>query len=328
MLISILIVNYNGMKHLEDCLGSIRSQEFRDYEVVMVDNDSRDGSVEYVASRFPEVRVFPSGSNLGFAGGNNFGLRHCRGDFVFLLNNDTRLDPDALASIAREIQSHPGTRVFACFLVDFHRPDRADSAGDTLYTAGVPFSFAGFPISKFSEPRAVTAACAGAAVYARPLLESLGGFDEDFFLIFEDVDLSLRARHLGEEILFIPSVKVYHKGSASLGGKRSPLSFYYSERNFLPLLIKNYPLPSLLRTLPRYLAIKAFRFFHALRLGCLGAYLRANRDTLKMLPGSLRKRREILGTSRLAHGQFDRLLRRNWLRERLAVSRKDYSLPL
>lgn len=328
MLISILIVNYNGLKHLEDCLGSIRSQAFQDFEIVMVDNDSRDGSIEFVTTRFPEVRLVRSDVNLGFAGGNNLGLRHCRGDFVFLLNNDTRLDPAALTSLAGEIRAHPTTRVFACFLVDFHRPDRADSAGDTLYTAGVPFSFAGFPVSMFKETRPVTSACAGAAVYARSLLDALRGFDEAFFLIFEDVDLSLRARHMGEEILFLPSVKVYHKGSASLGGKRSPLSFYYSERNFLPLLIKNYPLAPLLRTLPRYFLIKALRIVHALRLGCLGAYLRANRDTLKMLPAAFRGRREILGSSRITSGQFDRLLRRNWLSEKLSISKKNYFLPL
>lgn len=328
MLLSILLVNYNGKHHLEDCLGTIHDQGFRDFETILVDNGSVDGSMEFVTQRFPWVRIVPSGSNLGFAGGNNLGIRHCRGDYVFLLNNDTKLDPMALESLAEAIRTNPEVGVFACFMIDFHKPDRVDSAGDTLYTAGVPFNFSGFPASRFLHPRPVTSACAGAAVYERALLERLGGFDEEFFLIFEDVDLSLRARHLGEEILFLPSVKVLHKGSASLGGKRSGLSFYYSERNFLLLLLKNYPLPSLVRTLPRHLLLKGLRFFHALRLGCLGAYLRANRDAIRMIPAALRKRRTILSSSRLTNGQFDRLLRRHWLRERLAIVRKNFDLPL
>ncbi|HLP42942.1 MAG TPA: glycosyltransferase family 2 protein, partial [Fibrobacteria bacterium] len=250
MLLSVLLVNYNGKHHLEDCLGTLQAQDFRNFETVMVDNGSSDASVEYVTSQFPWVRVVQSERNLGFAGGNNLGLRHCRGDWVFLLNNDTRLDPGALGAIAEGIRAHPSARVFQAFMIDFHKPDLVDSAGDTLYTSGVPFNYAGFPVSRFREARPITSACGGAAVFERALLERLGGFDEDFFLIFEDVDLSLRARHLGEEIVFLPGAKVYHKGSASLGGKRSPMSFYYSERNQLLLLVKNFPLPTLLRTLP------------------------------------------------------------------------------
>lgn len=328
MLLSILIVNYNGLKHLEECLGSIYSQVFDDYEVVMVDNASRDGSVDFVTRHFPSVRIVPSPVNTGFAGGNNLGVRHCRGDYVFLLNNDTRLDKDALGSLARAIREHPRNRVFACFLIDYQRPHLADSAGDTLYTVGRPFSFAGFPISRFTEPRPVTCACAGAAVYAKPLMERLGGFDEDFFLIFEDMDLSLRARHDGEDILFLPSVRVFHKGSASLGGKLSKLTIYYSERNFLPLLLKNFPLPSLLRILPGYLFLKVLRFFHAARANCLGAYFKGNIHALGRIPSALSGRRRILGESRLTPSEFQALLRRSWLKERLAMARGDFDFPI
>lgn len=294
----------------------------------MVDNASKDDSVAYVRRQYPHVYIVISESNLGFAGGNNLGLTHCQGDYVFLLNNDTRLHPQALNTLAEAIRLHPQIKVFACFLINFNNPEKVDSAGDTIYTAGIPFSFNGFPVSRFTEERLVTGACAGAAVYSRKVLERLKGFDEDFFLNFEDMDLSLRARHMGEQILFIPLVKVYHKGSVSLGGKKSYASFYYSERNFLWLLIKNYPLPSLLATLPWHLTLKFLRLFHAIRFGCTGAFFRANWDCLKQLPKMWKKRRVILSTSRLSSDEFGCLLRRHWLRERIAILRGQRDLPL
>jgi len=327
-LLSILIVNHNGIEHLDECLGSIEAQDFRDFEIVMVDNASTDDSVALVGKRFPDVKIVRSTANLGFAGGNNLGIRNCRGDFVFLLNNDTRLQPGALPSLARGIRRNRGIRVFGCFLIDYENPDRVDSAGDTLYTAGVPFSFAGFPVTKFQAPRRVTAVCAGAAVYHRGLLDELGGFDEDFFLLFEDVDLCLRARHFGEDILFLPSVKVLHKGSASFGGKHSNLYLYYYERNLLLVFLKNFPLRSLLRTLPRHIALKIPRLLHAMVRGALATYLRANWDSIRMIPRALEKRRRILEISRLSPGEFDDLLRRHWLREQLAIARQNYDLPL
>jgi len=328
MLLSILIVNHDGVSHLEECLGSIEAQEFRDREVVLVDNASTDGSLELIAQRFPWVRVVRCAANLGFAGGNNAGLRHCTGDYVFLLNNDTRLEPDALTALAAVIRAHPRIRIFGCLLVDYNDPQRADSAGDTLYTAGVPFSFAGFPVAKFTAPRSVTSVCAGAAVYARRLLEELGGFDEDFYLMFEDVDLCLRARHQGEEILFVPAVKVRHKGSVSFGGKHSARYLYYSERNLLLVLLKNFPLPDLLTTLPRYVTMKLPRLLHAAVRGTVGTYLRANRDALRLAPAAWRKRRAILRGSRLGRGEFRRLLRKGWLRETLSIARGNYDVPL
>ena len=193
--ISILMVNYNGLTHLEECLSSIYSQDFNDFEIVMVDNASKDASVEFVEKRFPFVKTIRSARNLGFAGGNNLGLPHCRGYYVFLLNNDTRLDQDALKALSEAIHLHPQVHVFACFLIDFKDQKRVDSAGDTIYTTGIPFSFTGFPVSHFTNERPVTSACAGAAAYSRTVLEKLKGFDEDFFLLFEDLDPHIRNGH-------------------------------------------------------------------------------------------------------------------------------------
>src|SRR4051794_12378096 len=112
-LISILIVNYNGMKHIDECFTSIFAQSYPNFEVIMVDNGSHDGSAERVEARFPSVKVVRAGKNLGFAEGNNFGYPHCKGDFIFFLNNDTRLDPDALLKLAQAVSEHGEIHVFA-----------------------------------------------------------------------------------------------------------------------------------------------------------------------------------------------------------------------
>jgi GT2 family glycosyltransferase len=295
--------------------------------VVMVDNASKDGSREYLRANHPEVKLIESDSNRGFAGGNNFGLRHCAGQWVYFLNNDTRADDRALEELAAAVAANPGTRVFASFLLNYAHPELADSAGDTVYDNGTPFGFSGYPAKLFTAPRETTAACAGAALYHRDLLESLGGFDEDFFLLFEDLDLSFRARHAGERILFVPGSRILHKGSASIG-KLSRLSLFYCERNIWFFFAKNFPAPVLLRMLPDLVFFKAYRLWVALRYRALGGYLRATAQSLALMPRMLGKRRRILSSSRLTAKEFRSLLRKGWFRERLAYRKGDFDVPL
>lgn len=315
--ISILIVNYNGLVHLEECLASVYAQDYPDFEVIVVDNASHDTSVAFVRERFPQVKMVLSDTNLGFAGGNNLGLRHCMGRQVLLLNNDTRMEAGCLAALAEAVRTYAPVRIFQPMQLDYYQPDKVDSAGDTVYTAFFSFSFTGYPAAIFSDPRPITGACAAAALYPRDLLEKLGGFDEDFFLVYEDLDLSLRARHLGEEILLLPAAKVLHKRSASLG-KRSALTLFYSERNFALCVLKNYPTAVLLPRLPAFLLMKAFNLLVSARAGMLGVYLKATWASLRLAPAMLAKRSAILGASRLPAARFSALLRRGWLRERLA----------
>ncbi len=326
--LSILLVNYNGLAHLEECLSSIGSQSFKDFEVVMVDNGSKDASIAFVRERFPWVKIVEAGANLGFAGGNNLGLKHCTGRDIFFLNNDTRLADGALEALAQAIKEHPSIRVYACFLVNYGDHTLVDSAGDSLYAMGPTFSFTRYPVAMFTQPRLVTSPCAGAAVYRRDLLNAIGAFDEDFFLNFEDLDLGFRAQHAGEKILFLPQVRVYHKGSATLGGKKSAVSTYYSEKNFALFLIKNFPLVNLIRFLPALAFVKTARLISLTLHGGLYHYLRGNIACLRQIPLMLPKRRRILADSVLTSRQFDGLLRKNWFRERLAWRRGRSDIPL
>jgi GT2 family glycosyltransferase len=323
-LLSILVVNYNGSAHLEECLSSLFTQDCRDFEVVLVDNASVDGSADFVRRRFPEVRLVEAESNLGFAGGNNLGLRYCRGDFVFFLNNDTRLEPGALAGIAEAIRAFPEYRIFACLMLKYRDPSLVDNAGETLYLSGHLLGFAGYPARLFRERREVAAACGGAAVYARPLLETLGGFEEKFFLLFEDLDLALRSRHLGERVLFLPEARVLHKGSASIGGAGGRLGVYYGTRNYFPMLLRNFPAVTLIKCSPGIAYGLCARLAQVLRHGGLRHFARGLRDAWRLTPWAWRARRRILGNSRLDRRAFESLFRPAWLRERIAFKKGDF----
>ncbi len=316
LLISVLIVNYNGLSHLEECLESLASQTFKDFEIVMVDNASVDGSLEFVEKCFPEVRCVKSFYNRGFAGGNNHGIAYCKGDYIFFLNNDTRVDAMALEELAKAVSGNPDVPVYASLLLNYYNPDVVDSAGDEIYRWGVPFAFTGYPADNFKVQRDITSACGGAALYEKSLLEQIGAFDNDFFLVFEDVDLGLRARHAGVKImLLVPSSKVFHKSSASMGGKRSATSFYYAERNLFLLIIKNFPAITLFKVAPLLAFVKIFRAVRAMQLGLFPTFLRANVDCIKLLPAALRKRKQILRESVLQRMDFERRLRKGWIGE-------------
>lgn len=327
-LISVLIVNFNGRKYLAECLDSLAKQTFRDFEIVLVDNGSKDDSLEWLARHHPEVRTVPSDRNRGFAGGNNFGYPHCRGRYIYFLNNDVRADEDALAELAKAIDAHPGVNIFASFLINYKDPSKVDSAGDAVYTCGKGFSFRNYPVSLFTAPRFITSACAGAALYSREVLDRIGLFDEDFFLNYEDLDLSFRAQHAGEKILFLPSSKIFHKGSSTLGGKKSPLSLYYSERNFGLFVLKNFPMPYLIRFIPSILFVKAWGLVAALWFRCPGAYVRGNLSFLGQLPGVPAKRRRIMAASTLSNRAFKAILRRDWLKEKIAYLRGNHDIPI
>jgi hypothetical protein len=327
-LISVLIVNYNGARLLKECLDSLEVQTFRDFEIVMVDNASKDNSVAFVQQYYPKVNVVVSESNLGFGGGNNLGYQHCRGEFIYFLNNDVFAEKDALNELVSEIRKNPSIHIFASFLIQYRDRTKVDSAGDTLYTCGKGCTFVNYPVSLFTKPRLITAACGGAALFSRSTLEKIGLFDVDYFLNYEDLDLSFRAQHMGEKILFVPSSKIYHYGSASQGGRMSPMSLFYAERNFGLFVLKNFPLPFLITFAPAIFFVKSWGFLKAIWARCPMAFIRGNLSFLGLLTKIPTKRRAILSTSILSNREFKDLFRKNWLREKIAYLRGKYDIPL
>jgi GT2 family glycosyltransferase len=296
--VSVVVLNYNGKHYLEPCLSSLEKQTCRDFEVILVDNGSSDGSVEYVENNWGWVRVIALGENLGFCGGNNVGIREARGKYVALLNNDTEVDPRWLEELETALDNalNDGENVGFCAskMLVHGQPHTIDTAGDVFYACGVggKRGYLEKDNGQYDEVEYVFGACAGAALYRRAMLEDIGLLDEDFFIYDDDIDLSFRAQLRGYKCLFVPTAIVYHKIGGTVG-KTSDFWLYLSRRNMLYVLIKNVPGRLLLRNLHYIMAYLLLGDLLSVLRGKGRHIWRARLDNLRNLRKTLRKRKEI-----------------------------------
>jgi GT2 family glycosyltransferase len=296
---SIIIVAFNNRELLSESLHSLANQTCRDFEVIVVDNDSADGTYDFIKTRFPDILCIRSDENLGFAGGNNLGLKRARGEYVALLNSDAAAQPEWLARLAEAMETHPDVGICASKMI-VSGTDSLDSAGD-----GFSANLKGFkrgedmPSGSYDKEEYIFGACAGAALYRRKMLDEIGFFDEDFFLIQEDTDLNLRAQLAGWKVLYVPSAEVYHKVRSTIG-HMSDTAIYYTLRNCEFVRIKNIPAVVFLRHLPEYIlgSIADFIFF-AIRHGKFSVYAKAKIDAIKQLKTMLGKRRRIMNMKKV-----------------------------
>ncbi len=239
-LVSVIVVNWNGRHYLHDCLTALSVQTAAEYEVVLVDNASTDGSVEFVAEHFPSVRIVRNDRNRGFAAANNIGFQHARGNYLVTLNNDTCANPDWLAELVKGVHTGPDIGMCASTMVLRSDPSIVDSTGIAFNRCGVAWDrLSGCRLSDINpQPVEVFGPCAGAAMYRREMIDQVGGFDEDFFIYLEDVDLAWRAQSHGWRCLSIPAAVVQHVHSGT-SREGSPGKNYNLGRNKVWMLYKN-----------------------------------------------------------------------------------------
>lgn len=247
--VSIIIANWNGRHWLEQCLPTLQAQTYQDFEIIVVDNGSDDGSVAWLEEKWPEVRVLALEQNLGFAQANNLGIQASASQFVVTLNNDTLVDAKWLAELVAAV-SAPDIGMVASQIVMWRQPDILDSAGIEVDRAGIAWN-RGWrqPAHSAASPRDVFGPTAAAALYRRAMLDEIGLFDEDFFAYYEDVDLAWRAQRAGWRCRYAPTARVLHWHSAT--GQKSPWQkTFLLGRNKIWTILKNYEWPSLLWALP------------------------------------------------------------------------------
>ncbi len=305
--VSLILVNYNGKDFTKDCLKALEGQSFKDFEVVIVDNGSLDGS-PFEIQRFTNETPIASQAelvslerNLGFAGGSLEGLKHTNRDsqYIALLNNDAEADKEWLGEMVKAMDMNPDIGICGSKMI-LRGADIIDSAGDGISTALRGFKRGeGNKTSLYSERECVFGACAGAALYRRKMIEEIGFLDEDFFLIHEDTDLNFRAQLYGWKVLYVPTAIVYHKVRSSIG-HMSNAAVYYTLRNSEFVRIKNVPLAILSRCLPEFVmgVLTEFIYF-AIKHKRLRLYFRAKIDAMRMLPKMLKKRAVIMGTRKV-----------------------------
>jgi GT2 family glycosyltransferase len=237
--VSVVIVNWNGRLWLETCLPALAKQSYSDFEIVVVDNGSEDDSVVWLAEHWPDVRLLAQRENTGFAAANNRGIEAARGSWIATLNNDTIADAEWLANLMAATDG-PEIGMVASLVVFWASPDRVDAAGIEVDKAGMAWNRGhGQPVAEVPPVAEVFGPNGSAALYRRSMLTEIGGFDEDFFAYYEDVDLAWRARQAGWRCRYAPKAVVRHWHSAT-GGQLPWLKTYLISRNKLWTIAKNY----------------------------------------------------------------------------------------
>jgi GT2 family glycosyltransferase len=291
--VAAIILNWNGRDHLAACLPSLFAQTYRNFEVIVVDNGSTDGSQDWLRAHYPQVRLIENPTNRGFAAANNQAIRTTQAEYIVLLNNDTIADPGWLAALVDAAESDPAIGMVAAKMLLASSPGIIDSAGIAIDRAGIAWGREGGrpdqPATN-GAPVEVFGASGGAVLYRRALLNDIGLFDEAFFAYLEDVDLAWRAQWAGWRALYAPSAVVWHHHSAT--GNRIPhFKSRLLGRNKVWLLAKNYPFPPILWYLPLILLYELMSLAYAGREWRLGSALAGRREGLRRLPAMLAQRR-------------------------------------
>ncbi len=321
---SVLVLNWNGRDLLPGCLGSLRRQRFRDFETILVDNGSTDGSVPYVREHFPEVHLLALGENLGFCGGNNRGFGVSRGELVLLLNNDAELDQGFLQAMDAAARADADFGMFAANVRMFDRREVFDSTGLLIYPDGICRSRGWLEEDRGQYDGADEVLCPNgcAAVYRRSMLEETGLFDEAYFAYLEDLDLGVRGQLRGWRCRYVPAALAFHKKSMT-SGYHSAFKAHLVERNRIWNAVRLLPLRLLvlspLFTLFRY-AVQGYaaasgkgmssRFRRDYSRGTLlGILGRAYAEAFARLPEVWAERRQIQASRKLGAMQVYRMLR-------------------
>ena len=255
--VTVIVLNYNGLKHLEDCFSSLTRIGYpaERLELMLVDNASTDGSVEYIRTHYPQVRVVRSAENVGFGSGNNLGGREATGQYVVFLNNDMWVDPQFVRGLVRAIQSDPDAVCASAKILNWDGT-QFDFAGSAAHFAGYAYQVGmGRPFNpdQFTETRPILFACGGAMMIDRQVFLDVGGFDNDYFALYEDLDLGWRLWLLGHKVVFAPDAVVNHRHHGTLDSFSDYRKRVLFKRNALYSVIKNYSHENLGRVLPAIL---------------------------------------------------------------------------
>jgi GT2 family glycosyltransferase len=292
--VSVVVPNWNGMRFVGMCLDSLAKLDFEDYEVIVVDNGSIDGSREMIEEKYPHVRLLKLPDNMGFAIACNEGIKASNAEYIVLLNNDIEVTPDWLKELYEGMERHPECGMGTTKMMFLDQRDVFYNTGDLFHSwsAGGGRGQGEKDLGQYEREEYVFGACAGAGIYRRDFFNKVGLFDEDFFIFAEDVDLNMRGQLQGLKTVYLPKAKVYHIGTATVG-LYSDRYVYLCKRNDIWVFIKNYSLSMYFKYLfsiwkHQFADIKYFTY-----RGQGQVLLRSKWDALKLLPQMLLRRNKI-----------------------------------
>lgn len=300
-LVSVLVINWNGKQWIRQCLESLRQQRYPNLEIIVVDNASTDGSAELVKTRYPEVKLVNSRENLGFSGGNNLGIRSCRGGYVLLLNVDAFINEDLLGPLVKFMEQHPDVGVAQPKILIMDYQNLLDGTGSFFTRTGVLYhngylKRADHPKYKSIFPVYTTK---GAAMLIRKevIKRTMGLFDPEYFLYFEETDFCHRVWLAGYKVMYVPLGIVYHQGGGiSAATLNNAFTQFHSYKNRITTYLKNLSVGELGRLLPIHLVFVEVSALIFLFGGQVQVFLSINKAlwwVVKHTPYILRKRREV-----------------------------------
>jgi len=323
-LISVVILNWNGDRIVEECLISLQTQTYHPLEIIVVDNASTDGSVDLIKMRFPDVKLIVNERNLGFGGGNNVGIQASQGRYVMILNNDTRLDSYCIEELKRSIEKEKRYGASAPKILLDGDENLLDAAGISICKDGLSIGRGRLESGdryKMEEEVFFSSGCA--CLFRKEMLDDIGLFDNDFFAYADDTDMGWRARLSGWRCIYNPKAIVYHFHSAS-SSAYSPLKAFLVERNRIWVAMKYFPLPLLIvgqfHTLERYFyqaygamvgkgaAGRFTKEFSKLQL--IKILLKVYLSVLRSLPVVFRKRSWMMGKKRISNKEIYELFKK------------------
>ncbi len=268
---AIIIPNYNGINYLENCLRSLQTEEA---EIIVVDNGSLDGSCEMTAEKFPQVKIICFAENTGFCKAVNAGIAAAETEYVIFLNNDTVVEPGFTAALEDALNRDENIFSGAAKMLSMQEQDKLDDAGDLYCALGWAYAIGkGKPEARYNKSYPIFAACGGAAIYRKSILEQIGLLDENHFAYLEDIDLGYRAQIYGYRNVFVPQARVFHAGSASSGSRYNKFKVDLTSKNSICLIYKNMPTLQIILNLPFFLVGFGIKTLFFLKKGLGKAYL-------------------------------------------------------
>jgi len=303
--VTLLILNYNGKTYLKNCLDSVLAIDYPNFDVKLIDNGSTDGSVDFVKENYPEVEVIEHDANYGFALGYNLVVNSMESEFVVFLNNDVSVEPDWLKKLIPYTKDEDVAAVTSKMLFSFDKK-RINAAGGCCDVYGVGWNRGNGEVDagQYDEAEEVFYGSGGALLIKRKVWEDVGPFDERYFLYGEDLDWCWRARLKGYKILYVPEAKVYHHWRGSGASMEC-----FLEKHWLATILKNYTLKTLVKLLPKYLALRALKAIWLLKNGEKDekfAVFKALLWNLVNLKGTWKKRVIIQASRKVSDGEVQR----------------------
>ena len=325
--VDIIVVNWNGIDHLQVCLSALLNQTYKNINIIFVDNGSTDESIKFVKESFPSITILAFDKNNGFCKANNYAMENSQSEFIALINNDTEADPQWISSAITTLTNHNDVGFVASRICFFDKRDLIDTCGDLYFSSGYPEKRGWLNLfsDEFNSPKYVFGACAGAAVYRRSMLNKIGFFDEEYFAYQEDIDLSFRAQLQGYQCLYDPKSIVFHK-VGSTAKKMNSSRIFWSHRNHLYTLIKNLPLSLAGKYFFDIFFAEIAVFLSSILQKNLKVFIKARIAVFCNLKGLLKKRKIIQAKKISSDKYIDSIISKSWISQRLSNKKLEKKL--